>query len=450
MTNEQLFGRQLTTAQLTNDIDLTDARIEHRPGMNRDGATVICQRCQTRHWQQSVRLPAGGWYCPACIALGRVTSRDPLFTISEPNAFTKVTDPLTWTGQLTRLQNQCANEVATVFSEKRQHLLWAVTGAGKTEMLFKGLAQALAAGQRVAVASPRVDVCIELFPRLQQAFTGVPMVLLHGKQDELYRYCQLTVCTTHQLFRFYHAFDVLVVDEVDAFPFAQEKTLHVAVKQALKPQSACLYLTATPGRQLLRQVKQRKLSVSYLPLRFHGHLLPVIKVKMAYSWARQLQHERLPWRVRQQIQMRLRNKQRFLLFVPHVAQLEQVAASLRKLGISEFATVHAADPDRLQKVTAMRNEEVQFLVTTTILERGVTFPNIDVLVLGADDPVFSSAALVQIAGRAGRSKTQPTGQVIMWVAQKTRILQHARRQIIFLNKKARQLPEWRPVGYVNE
>ena len=32
-----------------------------------------------------------------------------------------------------------------------------------------------------------------------------------------YAYCPLTICTTHQLLRFKAAFDLIVVDEVDAF-----------------------------------------------------------------------------------------------------------------------------------------------------------------------------------------------------------------------------------------
>ncbi len=56
----------------------------------------------------------------------------------------------------------------------------------------------------------------------------------------------------------------------------------------------------------------------------------------------------------------------------------------------------------------MRNEELDFLITTTILERGVTFPGIDVIVLKADDEIFSAAALVQIAGRVGRNSDRPT------------------------------------------
>ncbi|MFB8735903.1 helicase-related protein [Bacillus sp. SL00103] len=42
------------------------------------------------------------------------------------------------------------------------------------------------------------------------------------------------------------------------------------------------------------------------------------------------------------------------------------------------------------------------LVTTTILERGVTIPNVQVGVLGAESTIFTESALVQISGRAGR------------------------------------------------
>ena len=62
-----------------------------------------------------------------------------------------------------------------------RRLLWAVTGAGKTEMIFSTIEQAIQNRERICIASPRVDVCLELFPRLQAAFKSVEMVLLHGK-----------------------------------------------------------------------------------------------------------------------------------------------------------------------------------------------------------------------------------------------------------------------------
>ena len=53
---------------------------------------------------------------------------------------------------------------------RENRLVWAVTGAGKTEMLFAVLHQTLQEGGRIALASPRVDVCLELFPRIQAVF----------------------------------------------------------------------------------------------------------------------------------------------------------------------------------------------------------------------------------------------------------------------------------------
>ena len=313
-------------------------------------------------------------------------------------------------------------------------------------MLFLGLADALKRGDRIAVASPRVDVCIELFPRFQAAFAHTPMVLLHGQQTEPYQYCQFTVCTTHQLLRFYHAFDVLVVDEVDAFPFAQNKQLAVAVEQAMKVHGACLYLTATPSTELMHLVNQHQLSMSYLPLRFHGHLLPEIHCRRTWHWREGLRHQQLPVSLQLAIQTRLNRHQRFLLFVPHVAQLPAVATAVRRFAPKAvFEMVHAADEDRVKKVAKMRAQTLDLLITTTILERGVTFPDIDVLVLGADDPVFSTAALVQIAGRAGRSAMAPNGQVIYWIEQTTLVLQRAIKQIQLVNRKGRRLPEWLPV-----
>nr|WP_252899005.1 helicase-related protein [Secundilactobacillus odoratitofui] len=108
----------------------------------------------------------------------------------------------------------------------------------------------------------------------------------------------------------------------------------------------------------------------------------------------------------------MRQQHRFLIFVPHISNLAPTGAALKQL-IPElsFETVHAADPKRHEKVQLMRDLAINCLITTTILERGITFPGIDVIVIGANDPVFSTAALVQIAGRVGRKETAPTGLV---------------------------------------
>lgn len=403
--------------------------------------SVRCLRCNAVTAREEGVLPHGQYYCPQCINLGRVSTLDLFYHVPEPNQFSPPTEPLTWRGQLSPLQSRVAEEVRKAMAKHRQHLLWAVTGAGKTEMMFSTIEQALKKRERVCIASPRVDVCLELFPRLQQTFQKIPMILLHGQQEQPYRYCQLTVCTTHQLLRFYHAFDLLIVDEVDSFPYAANHQLLFATHQAKKSTGGLLMMTATPGQTMLREIKRHRLTVSHLPLRYHGHLLPEIKcIKISSKWRCRLAHGRLPIMVIRWVNRHVQIKKRFLMFVPHVSDLTPVADALKKI-IPEaaFTTVYAADDERLAKVQGMREGQYQFLITTTILERGVTFPAIDVCVIGADDEVFSSSALVQIAGRVGRSADYPDGQITFFIGGNTLTVSSAVRQIKFLNRLGRRL-----------
>lgn len=436
MDLENYYGRRV----LASRHEVKQSGIQELPTIRIDAGNIRCYRCNHVTAKSLGALPQGEFYCPHCINLGRVSTLNKFYHVPEPNQFT-VTEPvLTWKGKLSPLQQQASEKISRGMADHVQQLLWAVTGAGKTEMMFAGIAAAIERGERIGIASPRVDVCLELFPRLKAAFANCDIALLHGRQELPYHYAQLTICTTHQLLRFYHAFDNLIIDEVDAFPYAANASLLYATKQAIKENGGCLYLTATPGDALLREIKSKRLVVNYLPLRYHGHLLPQIKVRLAFGWRRRLERQQLPPQVIQQLQETLREGHHFLLFVPHIADLALVEAALRhSFTTFRFATVHASDLERLEKVQKMRDGDYDFLVTTSILERGVTFPEIDVYVLGADDPVFFSSALVQIAGRAGRSQSRPTGRVIFWINCNCRQVNQAVSQVKYLNRKGQRL-----------
>ena len=436
MDLENYYGRRVLASR--HEVKLSG--IQELPTIRIDAGNIRCYRCNHVTAKSLGALPQGEFYCPHCINLGRVSTLNKFYHVPEPNQFT-VTEPvLTWKGKLSPLQQQASEKISRGMADHVQQLLWAVTGAGKTEMMFAGIAAAIERGERIGIASPRVDVCLELFPRLKAAFANCDIALLHGRQELPYHYAQLTICTTHQLLRFYHAFDNLIIDEVDAFPYAANASLLYATKQAIKENGGCLYLTATPGDALLREIKSKRLVVNYLPLRYHGHLLPQIKVRLAFGWRRRLERQQLPPQVIQQLQETLKEGHHFLLFVPHIADLALVEAALRhSFTTFRFATVHASDLERLEKVQKMRDGDYDFLVTTSILERGVTFPEIDVYVLGADDPVFSSSALVQIAGRAGRSQSRPTGRVIFWINCNCRQVNQAVSQVKYLNRKGQRL-----------
>src|SRR5699024_2664358 len=193
---------------------------------------------------------------------------------------------LAWEGELSAQQKEASIEVVAAMSEGRTHLVWAVAGAGKTEMLFEGIEKSLQEGKRVCLASPRVDVCLELAPRLQSAFPTVSLAVLHGAMETPYQYTPLAISTTHQLLRFREAFDVLSIDEVDAFPFHLDESLQYAAKKALKQEASLIYLSATPDEKLRKRVKQKELTASVLPARYHRHMLPVPVCKWAGNWRR--------------------------------------------------------------------------------------------------------------------------------------------------------------------
>ncbi|MBA1395338.1 DNA/RNA helicase, partial [Lactobacillus sp. XV13L] len=127
-------------------------------------------------------------------------------------------------------------------------LVHAVTGAGKTEMLFPLVAACLARGGRCCIATPRIDVVNELYPRFQAAFGAVAIGKYHGREFKEPGLEQLTICTTHQLLKFFSAFDLLVIDEADAFPYAGDEQLHFGARSAVRAGGMRVYLTATPTK----------------------------------------------------------------------------------------------------------------------------------------------------------------------------------------------------------
>ncbi|WP_341869784.1 helicase-related protein [Paenibacillus protaetiae] len=121
-----------------------------------------------------------------------------------------------------------------------------------------------------------------------------------------------------------------------------------------------------------------------------------------------------------------------------MVQTEPMALLLRKeLNLELIAAVHSQDPDRADKVQQFRRRELRILVTTTILERGVTVPQSDVFILDADGRLFDSSSLVQMAGRAGRSGDDPKGFVYFCALERSRSQLGAVKQIRSMNKTAR-------------
>jgi competence protein ComFA len=440
-----LEGKQLLLEELPFPLDLIQAHYEHgylsyEKGIMKTKHGWRCMRCgnEEHHFFASfpcARCQTVCTYCRKCIMMGRVSTCTPLVVSRFSFPQDRYLSPLSWNGTLSQGQQRAADAVEDAVVHNGELLVWAVCGAGKTEVLFPGIARALEMGKRVCIATPRTDVVRELFPRLQQAFPSVPLIALYGGSDDRGKFAPLVLSTTHQLLRFSRAFDVMVIDEVDAFPYSVEPMLEYAAAKARKETSSLIYLTATPNRSWQRDVRHGKRQAVTIPARYHGFPLPVPVFEWCGNWRRQLKHRRIPRNVIAWVQSRLNTAKQAFLFVPHIDVLEQVVCILKQWD-QRIEGVHAEDPQRVEKVQAFRDGRIPLLVTTTILERGVTVPNIDVAVLGAEDGIFTESALVQIAGRVGRSAQYPSGDVRFFHYGKTREMVAAKRQMERMNKEA--------------
>ncbi|MGG5255329.1 DEAD/DEAH box helicase [Neobacillus sp. SM06] len=443
-----LTGKQLLLDDIPFSHELIQTHYENgyirlREGIIQKDKHPVCVRCGNSDPQWFAEIPCARcgqteWYCRNCLMMGRMSECTRLFSWNGPVPKPVIPEPiLEWSGQLSEGQTEAADRVVNAIRTNSELLVWAVCGAGKTEILFQGIAAGLAAGNRICIATPRTDVVLELTPRLKKAFPAIAIASLFGGSEERHLYAPLTITTTHQLMRFYHAFDVIILDEVDAFPFTVDESLKYAAAHARKPVSTMIYLTATPNEKWQRECRLGKRAFVTIPARFHRHPLPVPEFVWSGNWQKQVKKGKFPASVRRWISTRLQAQKQALVFFPHIPLMEKALPFVRQLD-PNIETVHAEDPKRKEKVEKMRSQEISILLTTTILERGVTIPNIDVAVIGAEDDIFTESALVQIAGRAGRSVEYPSGNVTFFHYGKTAAMQKARRQIVEMNRLGRK------------
>uniref|UniRef100_UPI0013E3282C helicase-related protein n=1 Tax=Paenibacillus kobensis TaxID=59841 RepID=UPI0013E3282C len=316
-------------------------------------------------------------------------------------------------------------------------LLWAVTGAGKTEMVFPLIEAAIASGGRALVATPRRDVVLELDPRIRRAFPESRVVTLYGGSEQRWEDGDIMLATTHQLFRFQEYFQLVVIDELDAFPYHGDPRLQYAAAKASVPGGAVILLTATPSKALQSAARRGKIGHVRVPVRFHRHPLPVPVYVRLPQVGKIMASRRIPSLLLSRLIASIEREAQCFVFVQQIRHAEPVAGLLRAAlpGVAVGAT-SSKDAERGDRVQQFRDRQLRVLVTTTILERGVTVPRSDVFILDADAKLFDEASLVQMAGRAGRSKDDPAGRVYYCAPVNSRSQQLAIQQIKSMNCEA--------------
>ena len=363
------------------------------------GNNFICPRCGNQD-PKYVGYLNGKPYCRFCISMkGKEADK---------NHYAHGAVVLKLGYSLSKDQEKLSKQIVANYKTKIDTLVNAVCGAGKTELIYAVMAYCLSLGKSVAFAVPRRDVVIELSQRIHMVFPNNSIVSVYGGHTEKLN-ADIVVLTTHQLYRYEKYFDLIILDEIDAFPFKDNKLLRSMFFRAIK--GNIVMMSATPSKDVIEFFSKKNKAILELNTRFHKHPLPVPKV------VNRIGVFKLPFLITKMKEYINQNKKVFV-FAPTIAKCEFLFRII-KIFVKNGTFVHSKCKDRSKKINSFKKGELDYLVTTAVLERGVTFKDLQVIIYDADNELYNSQTLIQIAGRVGRKIDAPEGEVIFLVNKTT-------------------------------
>ena len=363
----------------------------------------------------SIGLLNGKPYCRRCISFKGEEAK-------ESYSFPKQS-PIFLSYELSDEQRELSNRLVRNFDNQINSLVYAVCGSGKTEICLSLIEHCVSKGLKVGFAVPRRSVCYELYCRFRNIFRKNKVVSVYGGHHQTIE-GDIVCLTTHQLFRYQNYFDLLIMDEIDAFPFKGNDILQNMFEKSVR--GNYVLLTATPTDELLKEFSKPGKDLLKLFVRFHHHPLPVPKIVLGNDF-------NIHYKLIKQLKTFLDSDKQVFIFVPTIENSIKISYLLR-LFFHKGTYVNSKRDNNEEIIEDFREKKYQYLVTTAVLERGITVKNMQVIVFHADSYIYDDHALVQIAGRVGRKKDAPEGEVIFIGKSKTKHMEKAISDIIFANK----------------
>lgn len=283
--------------------------------------------------------------------------------------------------QLTNKQQHLSTKICREIVYK--HLfINATCGAGKTEIVFEIIERYINNGKHVCFVCPRAEVIHELYYRFNNAF-NTTFAIKTGK----YKILEGAMCfmTCHQLVNYHDIFDLVIVDEADAFPLYGDSVLEGSITRSLRDGGRIIKMSATPI----------KINTEYMELRlserYHQARIPV------------------PYFIKRDDSKLLEtiSSGKWIVFFPTIKCLEEFRSNHE---YDEVIICHSKIDYVIDRIDIENENYVIF--STAILERGITFSNVNVVVYEASHSNYTLHTLVQIAGRVGRVFPYVEGEVI--------------------------------------
>ena len=293
--------------------------------------------------------------------------------------------------ELTPIQKKASKQILNYVKNEKSVIVNAVCGAGKTELVYESIEYYLNKNLKVAFAIPRKEVVKEIYKRLHNDYPQIKCSCIYGGHVTNLNY-PLIIITTHQLYRYQNYFDLIILDEADAFPYKDNELLEFFLNRSSK--KTIIYLTATINENL----KKLTSNIIYVHRRFHNIDIPIPKIIL-------LPKILFTKYLKKKIIYYQKQAKPLLIFVATI----DTGKKLAKLLNLDF--VYAAKEKKSLLINKFM-EKKGCLITTTILERGITIDNLQVIVYEANHQMFDKATLIQISGRVGRKKQHPHGDII--------------------------------------
>lgn len=414
---------------------------------------MACNRCGQQYRVVKVFCNEGQkecYYCQECLMLGESKPCEALYAAPaqirpEENFVSSIR--LNLDISFSQAQYEAFEALARFVRKDSvsECLVWEACGAGRPETVFGAVREVLKRGGRVLFGVPRRDVLDDLFFRLDRAFPGVSVEIRYGKPRSNPKTSDIVLASTHQALKYYHNFDLVILDESDAFPYRANPILINALRRAKKAQGKLIYMTPTPAYEIYARAQRGEIKVVQIPIRQHGHPLVIPQVILEKDLVAE---NKIPERVMQLIRESIEEDQaQVLVVVPngyYSQKMGELLASrleiLRVQGLKEKPVIYTGshDSEREKKTNSYFRGEANILVTTGLTGRGDLAPNSNMVVLWSENEIFDEGYLLQLAGRVGWSDSYPGGKVWFVGSRITREMEGAVRKIKLLNEEAQK------------
>jgi len=351
-----------------------------------------CVRCNNEV-EELFYKGSKGYYCRKCIKFKRRLLEDDIdqldITINEAS------EEVFLNYSLSPQQQKISDQLAKL-AINEDVILYCVCGAGKTEISLKTISCYLKQKKTVCYAISRRQVVVEIGIRLQEIFKKAKVVYVcGGHTSEVVG--DIVVCTCHQLYRYEKTFDLIVLDECDAFPFKGNEVLGAIVNNACR--GHIVYSSATIDNFLEEKIASG-VKVLRLTKRYHNYPLPV--PKQIYGIKIYL-YCYLYYFLK-------RTSRQTIIFLPTIKLCNNFYRLFSNFFYCYQVTSKTENKDQI--ISDFKDKKADVIFATTILERGVTFKAIDVCIIYPEHYVFDKASLIQMSGRVGRKIDAPYGEVL--------------------------------------